>query len=362
MAELDKWNDDRLAATRALAERIAGDLAVLVAGLRPEPPKPAAYDGIREGQWRLLDETPYRVGRETRPGTREALFHGLKNAYHAWLDAVIIRDPIIPAPPSATAVWAIPRARQKTWDAGYKMWVTAKCDYESHAGFEINAPLAGYPREAGPWRWCEPVAETPAPRPDDKVGRWFVRVTDQTDTIQLTKKDSLGRWQSTPSANGCIGPWEMEAGDGELWLPILDRPDAAVLATRGKRLTGIVHVPEGEEQYVTDDNYTVSSNTISGPSLDIFGGRRWIVADIPQPQPKFPIPTWAETGKHKTRRIVISIGDSRVDVYHDDTQKIPYSAADQLRAGVSSREEDWTACEDPRVALTAALAKEKDHA
>ena len=36
MGKLDDWTDGRLAATLALAERIAGDLAVLVAGLRPD--------------------------------------------------------------------------------------------------------------------------------------------------------------------------------------------------------------------------------------------------------------------------------------------------------------------------------------
>ena len=85
---------------------------------------------------------------------------------------------------------------------------------------------------------------------------------------------------------------------------------------------------------------------IAGDMAALVAGLR---GDEPKPQPKFPVPTWAEMGKHKTRRILISIGDSRVDVYHDDTQKSSYSG---------SREEDWTACDDPRVALTAALAKE----
>ena len=49
MGELDNWNDDRMAATRALADRIADDVAVLVAGLRGEPPTPETNCSLPSG-------------------------------------------------------------------------------------------------------------------------------------------------------------------------------------------------------------------------------------------------------------------------------------------------------------------------
>jgi len=194
MGELDGWNDDRLAATLALAERIAGDLAALVAGLRGDPPpNPAPDDGIREGQWRLLDEMPYRVGRETRPGTREAWFHGLKSARHAWLDAVIVKDPIIPAPPDATAVWAKPRKGQRLWDAGNGTWLTAMDHFENWDGMGVIAEETGYPREAGPWRWCEPVAEKPAPQPKFPVPTWAKHRVDPWPCLLVSKGNGTVR-------------------------------------------------------------------------------------------------------------------------------------------------------------------------
>jgi|GEM_PF-4207798 len=226
MGELDNWNDDRMAATLALAERIAGDLAVLVAGLRPEPPKPA---------------------------------------------------------------------------------------------------------------------------PDDKVGHWFVRAHDCTDAVQCLRPTGVrgpngeNEYETTP----CLAGRTVRYLLPKCWLPIPDRPGAAVLATRGKRLTGVVHVPEGREQFVSGDGGIHCAGGCI-PERCLFAGRRWIAEDIPQPQPKFPVPTWAYH-QNGELRIVKSAGDGIVAVFHPGGSRSAYSG---------TPESNWTACEDPLATVTAAMAKE----
>jgi len=161
MAELDNWTDDRLAATRALAERIQADLAVLVAGLRPEPTKPAANDGTPLGQWRLTSsgEQPYLVEHGLSVHTWNATLRGREHEIHVWPTSRVAADPIIPAPPDKSAVWAKPRKGQRLWDAYSGEWIFARRDFEDGIDTSLPAEVDGYPREAGPWRWCEPVAE-----------------------------------------------------------------------------------------------------------------------------------------------------------------------------------------------------------
>ena len=357
MGDLDNWTDDRLAATLALAERIAGDLAVLVAALRPEPPPPVPDDGIRAGQWRIWcgspsGPVPYRVD---YPRSDDAWHVTMPVGVPCFnlVGSGIARDPIIPAPPDKSAVWAKPKAGQRLWDAAIKSWQTAQGDYADFDGMGAYAEATGYPREAGPWRWCEPLAETPAPT-DDKVGRWFVRATDPTDAVQCLRPTGgrLENGESEYETTPCLAGRTVRFLLPEYWLPILPKPDVAVLATRGKRLTGEVRVPVGDEQYVVvnvvDGRDTVGTNAWP-PDMDTCGGRRWIVEDIPQPQPKFQVPTWAKHTGDSWPWMVVSKGDGTVRTFCPNGRATNYE---------SSAEADWTACEDPRTALTAALAKE----